>query len=249
MNVPQQDAFKAVVNMLQTEMENWTYGSIDGDGDDGFKDRKPGNWNRYDKKGVTTTGDTIFELDGQPYTTSWRFKDEGVKGNGSFGDQPTDADFLDDEKEDKWVVLSDNKLWAWHAKLGRWARLDHDPDKLLDAYKQKLKSGRSGYTPPAFETGGLADFTGPAWLDGTPSRPEYILNAAQTERFFSLIDVLEHYDTNAKSSSAGDNYFDIEINVEKIEDDYDVEQIAHKIRSMIYEDATYRNVNAINHIR
>ena len=101
----------------------------------------------------------------------------------------------------------------------------------------------------AYETGGLANYTGPAWLDGTPSRPEYVLNAAQTERLFSLIDVLEHYDTNAKKSSAGDNYFDIEINVEKIEDDYDVEQVANKIRNMIYEDATYRNVNAINHIR
>jgi hypothetical protein len=29
----------------------------------------------------------------------------------------------------------------------------------------------------AFKTGGLADFTGPAWLDGTKSKPEYILNA------------------------------------------------------------------------
>lgn len=100
-----------------------------------------------------------------------------------------------------------------------------------------------------YKTGGLADFTGPAWLDGTPSKPEYILNAAQTERFFSLIDVLEHYDSDKKSSKSGDNYFEIEINVEKIDDDYDVEKIADKIRSMIYEDATYRNVNAINHIR
>jgi hypothetical protein len=29
-----------------------------------------------------------------------------------------------------------------------------------------------------YATGGLANFTGPAWLDGTPSRPEYVLNAA-----------------------------------------------------------------------
>ena len=28
-----------------------------------------------------------------------------------------------------------------------------------------------------YKTGGLADFTGPAWLDGTKSRPEYVLNA------------------------------------------------------------------------
>ena len=50
------------------------------------------------------------------------------------------------------------------------------------------------------------------------------------------------------ATGTGDNYFDIQINVEDISDDYDVEQLANKIRSMIYEDATYRNVNAVSHI-
>ena len=99
-------------------------------------------------------------------------------------------------------------------------------------------------------TGGLVDFTGPAWLDGTPSKPEYVLNAAQTEHFFSLVDVLEGIDTkDSGKKSAGDNYFDININVDKLENDYDVEKVADKIRRMIYDDATYRNVNSINHIR
>jgi hypothetical protein len=56
-------------------------------------------------------------------------------------------------------------------------------------------------------------------------------------------------DTNTNSKSSGNNYFEIEINVDNISDDYDVEQLADKIRSMIYEDSIYRNVNAINHIR
>jgi hypothetical protein len=105
------------------------------------------------------------------------------------------------------------------------------------------------YIKYKYKTGGLADFTGPAWLDGTRSRPEYVLNADQTERFFSLIDVLEKYDANDTKKSSGDNYFEIEINVEKLENDYDVEQVANKIRKMIYEDAMYRNVNAINNMR
>ena len=122
---------------------------------------------------------------------------------------------------------------------------------FIDAilHKRQFVSPKAAFTK--YKTGGLADFTGPAWLDGTPSKPEYILNAAQTDRFFSLIDVLEGYDSDKKNKRAqgGDNYFDISINVEKIEDDYDVEQMADKIRRMIYEDATYRNVNSINHIR
>ena len=108
------------------------------------------------------------------------------------------------------------------------------------AYLKKLRQ---------FKTGGIADFTGPAWLDGTPTKPEYILNAAQTERFFSLVDVLEGFDNNNDTKPTGDNYFDISINVEKLDSDYDVEQLANKIRSMIYNDATYRNVNAISHKR
>lgn len=121
-----------------------------------------------------------------------------------------------------------------------WYRVETD-QKVKDDMRKYLTS---------FKTGGLADFTGPAWLDGSPSRPEYILNSKQTERFFSLIDVLENFNTKESGQkSAGDNYFDIAINVEKIDNDYDVEQVANKIRRMIYEDATYRNVNAISHIR
>ena len=42
-----------------------------------------------------------------------------------------------------------------------------------------------------FKTGGLADFTGPAWLDGTKSSPEAVLNAAQTKAFMRLGRYLE----------------------------------------------------------
>ena len=101
-----------------------------------------------------------------------------------------------------------------------------------------------------YKTGGLADFTGPAWLDGTKAKPEYVLNASQTERFFSLVDVLEDYDINSMNKKeAGNNYYEISINVEKLENDYDVEQLASKIRSMLYDDAIYRNVNAVGYIR
>ena len=105
----------------------------------------------------------------------------------------------------------------------------------------------------AYKTGGLADFTGPAWLDGTKSHPELVLNARDTANFIQLKDnlahVLDRTDSTTNNTSSGDNYFEIEINVESIDNDYDVEQMADKIRSMIYEDATYRNVNAINKIR
>ena len=102
-----------------------------------------------------------------------------------------------------------------------------------------------------YETGGLADFTGPAWLDGTKSRPEYILNADQTKAFFTLVDVLSGLQTKdpKASQNSGDSIYDIDINVESIGSDYDVEQIADTIKRLINEDARYRNNNAINLMR
>lgn len=106
-----------------------------------------------------------------------------------------------------------------------------------------------------YETGGLADFTGPAWLDGTKSKPEMVLNQKDTVNFIILKDILSEILSGTsglskdKEEKTGDNYFDIEINVDNLGDDYDVEQLADKIRSMIYEDASYRNVNTINNLR
>ena len=99
-----------------------------------------------------------------------------------------------------------------------------------------------------YKTGGLADFTGPAWLDGTKSKPEYILNADQTKAFFSLVDVLEglRAGTSHNTQNSGDSIYDIDINVESIGNDYDVEQMASTIKRMINDDARYRNNNAIN---
>ena len=103
----------------------------------------------------------------------------------------------------------------------------------------------------SYKTGGLADFTGPAWLDGTKSKPEYILNADQTRAFFTLVDVLTGLTSKGMQSTQnnGDTNYDIDINVESIGNDYDVEQLASKIKGLINEDARYRNNNAINLMR
>ena len=38
-----------------------------------------------------------------------------------------------------------------------------------------------------YKKGGLADFTGPAWLDGTKSQPELVLNAHDTENMLAMV--------------------------------------------------------------
>lgn len=103
-----------------------------------------------------------------------------------------------------------------------------------------------------YKTGGLADFTGPAWLDGTKSAPEIVLNAQDTKNFLQLRDILSDLFKGGnfeRSGSSGDNYYDIDINVDEISNDYDVDQLAARIKQQIVQDSMYRNVNTINLMR
>lgn len=177
------------------------------------------------------------------------------------GDEKTALDRHFPNASQGWVVMYNNVPYAYWNNM--WTNLDlanpnlnfgdgEDTQSKLwhlmnDDYKKQLK---------AYKTGGLADFTGPAWLDGTKSKPEIVLNQQDSANFLVLRDVLSevlHGSTTLNNSNStttsGDNHFEIEINVEKLENDYDVEQLADKVRRMIYDDASYRNVNAVGFIR
>lgn len=111
---------------------------------------------------------------------------------------------------------------------------------------------RAKFKLKQYKTGGLVDTTGLAWLDGTASNPEMVLRAKDTENFIQLKNILAEVlkgKENAISERSGDNYFEIYIEVDSLGNDYDVEQLAGKIKRMINEDARYRNVNAINILR
>ena len=48
----------------------------------------------------------------------------------------------------------------------------------------------SKYYYSAFKKGGLADYTGMAWIDGTPTKPEMVLNPEDTSNFIALKDAM-----------------------------------------------------------
>lgn len=104
-----------------------------------------------------------------------------------------------------------------------------------------------------YKTGGLADFTGPAWLDGTKSKPEMVLNAQDTQNFIQLKDILSQVlkgvGTVNTDGKTGDIYYEIHIDVDKMTSDYDVDDVANRVKTIIAQDATYRNNNVINNLR
>lgn len=85
------------------------------------------------------------------------------------------------------------------AYLKAWALWSQDPDN---------------YDAPHYATGGLVDYTGYAWVDGTSSRPEAFLNADQTALFAGLGNVLSNIysrgaynnDSDSQSSVTIENF-------------------------------------------
>jgi hypothetical protein len=58
--------------------------------------------------------------------------------------------------------------------------------------------------------------------------------------------VLSRGNIHTATENNGDILYDIDINVESIGSDYDVEQVANKVKSLINEDARYRNNNTVS---
>lgn len=103
----------------------------------------------------------------------------------------------------------------------------------------------------AYKTGGLVDFTGPAWLDGSKSKPELVLNSRDTKSFLALKDVLSSFMHSAHSTqpqNMGDLNFDIKVDA-NIDSDYSVDEMLDRIKQQIVNDASYRNINVLNWIR
>lgn len=121
-------------------------------------------------------------------------------------------------------------------------------------YSCGTQANKDAYAAAGYQyaTGGLADYTGLAWLDGSPSQPELVLNAKDTANFIELknilSDILTGNNNSSDNSQSGDNYFDITINA-TLEDDYDVDKLVRKIKTEIYRDGSYRGVNVIRKIR
>lgn len=90
-----------------------------------------------------------------------------------------------------------------------------------------------------YAQGGLADYTGLAWLDGTPGRPEMVLDSAQTEAFRKFVFMLDKWrmpeinggTTNGNLTVDGD----IVVQVGGINTGDDYEDVGQKVMDAIYD--------------
>ena len=99
-------------------------------------------------------------------------------------------------------------------------------------------------------TGGLVDFTGPAWLDGTKSKPEAVLNPKQTKLFESMVSSLERTANNSDINSLlGSSYnigdINTTIQVEKLDNNTDIDRVARLVENKIMSTIKNRVVVSI----
>ena len=223
---------------------------VDGHTYTGVHKNEQGNWVTDEKYSTASNkaANTKPQWDDK-YKRPW-------KVSKTIGTKQGHTDASDDVKGLQWALAQEG---LYNGKID--GSYGPKTKEAVSDFQEKNGGTRTGFAGPKtkewlrkiyeYKTGGLADFTGPAWLDGTKSKPEYILNADQTKAFFNLVDVLGSLQSgNSKATqNNGDTSFDIDINVESISNDYDVEQLANKVKSLINEDARYRNNNAINLMR
>lgn len=127
--------------------------------------------------------------------------------------------------------------------------LGHDPnnDGSLEYYQKRM---RQRY---AFAEGGLVNFTGPAWVDGTPGRPEAFLSAEDTENIGNaakiLADIpwLDRTTSNGQviTNNGGDVSVEINLNIDHISSETDIDEMLERVKEEIVEVARPAGTNTI----
>ncbi len=97
-----------------------------------------------------------------------------------------------------------------------------------------------------YAKGGVADYTGPAWVDGSKAKPERILSPYQTVLFEDMISTLHDIRIKTpaiaavpKMQPAPDRVFHIEsiqVHVAKLDSETDYEELAQKVGEHLYDE-------------
>ena len=106
-----------------------------------------------------------------------------------------------------------------------------------------------------FSDGGVVDFTGPAMVHGSKSKPEAFLDAEDTKNIAKLRDSLRQLGSSTKFTGTYENSnfrggdCTIYITVEQIANDYDIDKAIEEVQRKILSSSSYRNINLINRMR
>ena len=152
-------------------------------------------------------------------------------------------------------ILSDGVIDSVIEELKQYNELSFGL-KENTLYVSKIRSllkNEVGKNAKIYAKGGLVPYTGPAWVDGTPSRPEAFLSADDTERIGQLTQLLENIpffnstipSDNISTTNIGDTTIEVNITIENVSSDYDVDQAVERVKQDIVDAARYTGSNVI----
>ena len=217
--------------------------------------QKDGKYNKFSDKNAVVYQNAIGRVVGESPEgggyTEGRYEYMGKDETGKFsifkiGDQlygVWDGNFTDRYLDESGAVMGGSNL-----SVGAYYYIDEQADAYL-VYDEK----GNRKTLEAYATGGFADFTGPAWLDGTKSKPEAVLNPTQTKTFIQFTDALSTLTSmparpetpTTASQKAGDATYNFTITVDQMSSDYDVDKLIERIQERLNKANQYRNVTML----
>lgn len=113
-----------------------------------------------------------------------------------------------------------------------------------DGYGNSYYYNKKNKKYSAYAVGGLVDYTGPAWVDGTKTKPEAFLSATDTENIRQMMDImnilLSNFSTPSKSTYESSSNIvspniEVTVNVDSISSDYDVDQATERVKQNILD--------------
>ena len=102
--------------------------------------------------------------------------------------------------------------------------------------------------------GGLADYTGYAYVDGTPEKPEGFLNAEDTKNIGEAAKILSDIpyfnggrdeSTTITNNNGGDISVEINLNIDHISSDVDIDEMIERVKEEVVEVARPTGTNVI----
>ena len=189
------------------------------------------------------TGDTatdLGKLKGKELTSqelSDTFSLMGLKNN--FG-----AEYSPTEKMN---ILAENGIHGYLTEDGMYYFYKDEAERQArEARDRANKSYR------VFAKGGMVNYTGPAWVDGSPSAPEAFLNSEDTRRIGEAAKLLAdlpalngNISQNISTSTVGDTTIALTVNFDSISEEYDAERVIDLMKQKIVEAAHFAGSNVI----
>ena len=193
-----------------------------------------GSWYAFDAEGRMRTG----WFQDPKYNNSWFYLNP-EKGSDE-GKMFTGTQYI--SEEDKWAKFDDSGVWIEYTskpstnkktKKKTQEKTETSDDKDKNNLLNKVLS-----SIPANAEGGLVDYTGLAWVDGTKARPESFLDATDTSLLRSMLDMfnevkttpfMSYIDPSMYSNNTNIGDVNITINQAELKSDADFDDVARRV--------------------